>query len=267
MDTTSPSDLTYAEWECLQPCLLASRSSCRTRRHSLRSSLNAIYYALLRTGCPWRSLPSSFPPWQTVLYHFRRLRLRGRWHVLFTALRYAERERLGRDPHPSAASMDAQSVKTVEESAHISGCDAHKRVKGRKRHLLVDTLGIPLSCYVTPADMQETQGPVDSWRGSNTLCRGSRLSGLTVRIEGKRWRIGAKWWATGISKSWSVHPARMASLFDRKDGASNEPSAGSRATGYRRMSKDDARKVQTSETLIERAMIRLLVARRRWRTS
>jgi putative transposase len=78
--------------------------------------------------------------------------------VLFTALHYAERQRLGRDPHPSAAIMDAQSVKTVEELAPISGFDAHKRVKGRKRHLLVDTLGIPLSFYVTPADMHDTQG-------------------------------------------------------------------------------------------------------------
>jgi putative transposase len=88
-----------------------------------------------------------------VFYHFRRLRLRGRWTRLYTTLYYAERQRPGRDPHTSAAIIDAQSVKMVEESAHISGFDAYKRVKGRKRHLLVDTLGIPLSYYVTPADM------------------------------------------------------------------------------------------------------------------
>lgn len=149
MNTTYPSDLTDAEWECLQRSLLESHSHCRTRRHSLRSSLNAIFY-VLRTSCPWRDVPSRFPPWHTVVYHFRRFRLRGRGPGLFTALRDAERERLGRDPHPSAAIMDAQSVKTVEESAHSSGFDAPKRVNGRKRHLLVDTLGIPLSFYVTP---------------------------------------------------------------------------------------------------------------------
>jgi putative transposase len=157
MNTTYPSDLSDTEWECLQHYLRETRSTCRTRRHSLRSILNAIFY-VLRTGCPWRYLPSNFPPWQTVFDHFRRLRLRGRWAVLFTALHDAERQRAGRDPHPSAAIMDAQSVKTVEESAHISGFDAYKRVKGRKRHLLVDTLGIPLSYYVTPADMHDTQG-------------------------------------------------------------------------------------------------------------
>lgn len=157
MNATFPSDLTDALWECMQRFLLESHSNCRTRRHTLRSILNAIFY-VLRTGCPWRYLPSSFQPWQTVFYHFRRFRPRGRWTVLFTALHYVERQRLGRNPHPSAAIMDAQSVKTMEESAHISGFDAYKRVKGRKRHLLVDTLGIPLSFYVTPADMHDTQG-------------------------------------------------------------------------------------------------------------
>jgi putative transposase len=93
-----------------------------------------------------------------VFYHFRQFRLKGTWQHLYTALHRAERERLGRNPDPSAAIMDSQSVKTVEESAHIRGYDAHKCVKGRKRHLLVDTLGLPLSVYVTPADMHDTQG-------------------------------------------------------------------------------------------------------------
>jgi putative transposase len=109
MNTTYPSDLTDTEWECLQHYLRASRSTCRTRRHSLRSIFNAIFY-FLRTGCPWRYLPSSFPPWQTVFYHFRCFRLRGRWTVLFTALHDAERQRLGRNPHPRAAIMDALSL-------------------------------------------------------------------------------------------------------------------------------------------------------------
>jgi putative transposase len=82
-----------------------------------------------------------------VFYHFRRGSLRGRWTLLYTALYYAERRRVGKNPHPSAAIIDAQSVKTVEESAHISGFDAHKQVKGRKRHLLVDTASV--SCFPT----------------------------------------------------------------------------------------------------------------------
>ena len=95
---------------------------------------------------------------QSVFSHFRCWRLKGNWYRLFTALRPAERERVGRNAEPSAAIMDSQSVKTVEESASISGFDAHKHIKGRKRHILVDTLGLPLSIYVTPADVHDIKG-------------------------------------------------------------------------------------------------------------
>ena len=105
----------------------------------MRSILDAIFY-VLRTGCPWRYLPTNFPAWQTVFYHSRRFRLNGTWHLLYTALHRAERERVGRHPDPSAAIMDSQSVKTVEESAHIRGYDAHKCVKGRKPHELRNEL-------------------------------------------------------------------------------------------------------------------------------
>ena len=93
-----------------------------------------------------------------VFYHFRRLRFKGTWTLLLRNLHRVERERQGRNPQPSAAIIDAQSVKTVEESSSISGYDAHKHVKGRKRHILVDTLGIPLSIYVTEADVHDTKG-------------------------------------------------------------------------------------------------------------
>lgn len=97
-----PSDLSDAEWETLQRYLSPSTKRGRPSTHSLRAILNAIF-SILRTGCPWRYLPCNFPPWQMVFYHFRRLRLKGTWFRLFTALREAERKRVGRDPHPSAA--------------------------------------------------------------------------------------------------------------------------------------------------------------------
>jgi putative transposase len=258
MNTTYPSDLSDAEWECLQRYLLESRSNCRPRRHSLRSILNAIFY-LLRTGCPWRYLPSSFPPWQTVFYHFRRLRLQGRWHVLFTALRYAERQRLGRDPNPSAAIMDAQSVKMVEESAHISGFDAYKRVKGRKRHLLVDTLGIPLSFYVTPADMHDTQGARRLHAGlkyfvprlktiwADSAYRGKDLADW-CKVVGD-WDLEIVRHVPG-TRGFAVRPKRW--IVER---------ALAWIGRYRRMSKDYERLPSTSEALVYLTSIHLLLVR------
>jgi transposase len=146
MSTTYPSDHSDHEWACVQRYLAPPSGRGKLRIHSLRRVIDAIFY-VVRTGCPWRYLPANFPPWQTVYYHFRRFRLRGTWHRLYTALHRAERERVGRDAQPSASIMDAQSIKTVEESAHFSGYDGHKCFKGRKRHLLVDTLGLPIGYY------------------------------------------------------------------------------------------------------------------------
>jgi putative transposase len=157
MNKIYPSDFSDAEWECLQRFLPPRSPQGKLRRHSLRNICNALFY-LLRTGCPWRYLPRNFPPWQTVYYHFRQFCRTGLWTHLWSELHEVERRRVGKDPHPSAAIMDSQSVKTVEESARICGFDAHKCFKGRKRHLLVDTLGLPISVYVTPADMHDTRG-------------------------------------------------------------------------------------------------------------
>jgi putative transposase len=157
MSTTYPSDLSDAEWDRVQRYLPPLSTRGRPRTHTLRRILDAIFY-IVRSGCAWRYLPANFPPWQTVFYHFRRFRLRGIWHLLYSALHRAERERVGRRPDSSAAILDSQSVKTVEESARICGYGAHKGVKGRKRHLLVDTLGLPIACYVTPADAHNTVG-------------------------------------------------------------------------------------------------------------
>jgi putative transposase len=97
-------------------------------------------------------------PWSTVYYHRRRFRLSGLWHRAFAMLRAAERRRVGKYPGASTAILDSPSMKTTGEGARPNGYDTHKNVKGRKRHLLVDTLGLPLSIYVTPADVQDRAG-------------------------------------------------------------------------------------------------------------
>lgn len=213
----------------------------------------------MRTGCPWRYLPAHFPPWQTVYYHFRQFSRTGLWVHLYRELHNAERRRIGKDPHPSAAMIDSQSIKTVEESAYISGFDVHKHVKGRKRHLLVDTLGLSLSVYVTPADMHDTQGARRLLAGlkyfvprlkhiwADAAYRGQELAEW-CKAQGD-WDLQVVERTAGIP-GFPVQPKRW--VFERTFGWLSR---------NRRMSKDYERKVQTSETLIEVAMIRLLLAR------
>jgi putative transposase len=149
-----PTDLSDAQWSRLRSYLPTPKAQGRPRTHSLRDVLDAIFY-VLKSGCHWRLLPHDFPPWPTVYYHFRKLRLSGAWHLIYKALRGAERKRVGKNPEASAAIIDSQSVKTTEEGAPSNGYDAHKNLKGRKRHLLVDTLGLPHSVYVTSAEEDE----------------------------------------------------------------------------------------------------------------
>lgn len=258
MSAIYPSDLSDAEWECLTRHLPAKRPRGRPCGHPLRAILDAIFY-LLRTGCAWRYLPRDFPPWQTVYYHFRRFRIDGTWHYLLAALRTAARRRVGKQPQPSAAIMDAQSVKSVEESARISGYDGHKRVKGRKRHLLVDTLGLPISVYVTPADVHDQVG---------ARCLLAGLQPLVPRLQ-KIWADGAyagkelARWCEQYG-SWDVEvvgrdPERQGFAVQPRRWVVERTFAW--LVRNRRLRTDYERRVQTSETLIEVAIIRLLVRR------
>jgi putative transposase len=242
----------------LKANLSASKLPGRLRAHSLRDIFNAIFY-VLKNGCPWRLLPHDFPPWPSVYYHFRKLRLSGAWGLIYRALRGAERNRIGKNPDASAAIMDSQSVKTTEEGARSNGYDAHKNVKGRKRHLLVDTMGLPLSVYVTSADVQDRVG---------ARCLLAGLKPFVPRLK--------KIWADGAYTG-----EKLASWLEEQGGWELEIVERDReARGFevlskrwivertfswlirnRRLSKDYERMVQSSETFIKVAMIRLMLRR------
>ena len=149
-------DLTDAEFALPAPHLPAPSRVGRPREVDLREVLDAILY-LLRTGCPWRLLPKSFPPKSTVFGYFRRLWEDGTWPTLHALLVMAAREQAGREASPTAGIVDSQSVRTTE-SGGPRGCDAGKKVNGRKRHVLVDTLGLLLVLVVHTADIQDRDG-------------------------------------------------------------------------------------------------------------
>jgi len=153
-----PTDLTDEQWQILRKLLPQPSSRGRPQTVCRRAVVNAILY-VLRSGCAWRLLPHDFPKWKTVYGIFFAWRNDGTWQRIHEALRHKLRRREGRKTSPSAAIIDSQTVKTTEVGGQ-RGYDAGKKINGRKRHIVVDTLGLILALVVHSADIQDQDGAV-----------------------------------------------------------------------------------------------------------
>jgi len=250
-------DLTDAEWQLIDYCFPKPSKTGRPRQHSYRELLNAIFY-VVRTACQWRNLPKDFAPWRTVYHYFRLWKRTGLSKQIHTHLREHLREVEGRRRHASAGIIDSQSVKSTECSEQ-RGYDAGKKVNGRKRHVLVDTLGLMLLVLVLPANIQdrdaarqllETFFGQKPRRGLKHIWADGGYAGALVAWSLKLWRCTVEIVKRTDAHTFRVLPRRW--VVERTFGWLGR---------YRRLTRDYERQAQTGETMIYLAMIRLMLAR------
>jgi putative transposase len=250
-----PTDLNDTEWMQIAPYLPEPKVTGRPREIPWREIMNGMFY-MVKNGCVWRALPHDLPAWQTVYYYFRLFSKSQLWENLNTIIRERVRVKEGRDPQASAMIIDSQSVKSAEGGEKI-GFDGGKLVKGRKRNLITDTIGLVVLAKVTAANVQDVHA------GKQILIELKKRSELIVRLR----KIFADGGYRGELVTWvknELHAEMeiVLKLGDKK-GFQVLPKrwvierTNAWVSRNRRMARDYERLSETSESFIYILMIRL----------
>ena len=249
-DKRYPSDLTLREWSVIQPMLPRAKRRGRPAEHSKKSIVNGILY-VVRTGCQWYALPKDYPPHTTVYDWFSKWTKSGLWGRILMRLNERVRVRAGRDPEPSALIIDSQSVKSGGISDEV-GFDGGKWVKGRKRHIAVDVMGLPHAVSVTAASVQDRDEAERIFEALEDDMRRLEKIWADCSYTGPLgdYLLGTFGWDLEI-----ITPTKAEPGFHVRPWCWIVERTFGWLTKHRRLSKDYERKTASSEALIRVAMI------------